>query len=221
MINFGEDNNMATGLEQTFLDRLKDKTKVIFTQTTWDKYFKDTQLKDLVLDPSFTYDADNQEVRGKIINYHSEIILEQTRWKTTRLSDLMKSEYVYTGRYFDFFTEPSDQVLVDYDRNICIIYLNDPDLTMSITAAQFKSKMLGYLLKLTGYDFSDVGSVLNLQGISWSIGKEFPDLPTQVSAGAVVGGVTLTGNITNGTVYIIDQPIKALATENLKRVLKE
>ena len=75
MINFGEDNNMATGLEQTFLDRLKDKTKVIFTQTTWDKYFKDTQLKDLVLDPSFTYDADNQEVRGKIINYHSEIIL--------------------------------------------------------------------------------------------------------------------------------------------------
>ena len=198
---------MATGLEQTFLDRLKDKTKVIFTQTTWDKYFKDTQLKDLVLDPSFTY--------------HSEIILEQTRWKTTRLSDLMKSEYVYTGRYFDFFTEPSDLVLVDYDRNICIIYLNDPDLTMSITAAQFKSKMLGYLLKLTGYDFSDVGSVLNLQGISWSIGKEFPDLPTQVYAGAVVGGVTLTGNITNGTVYIIDQPIKALATENLKGVLKE
>jgi hypothetical protein len=33
--------------------------------------------------------------------------------------------------------------------------------------------------------------------------------------------VTLTGNITNGTVYIIDQPIKALATENLKGVLKE
>lgn len=212
---------MTIGIEESFVIRLKTKYRPLMTKTQFDTLLKDTTANDLMLRDDYKVDQETGLIRGAIYDYGRKLILNNVSWDSSALSSLILAANRYPEGIVKYFKELQTTSFVHKGFNITWNYFTGTVLLSDLSDDDIRKEITKQLSELTEFDFSDIGSILNMHTVEYVYREEFKDKPSFVIPEALVGGIKITGNIVNGVFYLIDSTALLLATENRYGVLSE
>lgn len=212
---------MATGIEESFVIRLQQKYRPLMTKAQADRLLVGLKASELMLKDDYSFDEESNYTRGKIYNYDRKFIFNNVSWTGSHLTHIVTEANRYKGDIIDFFKGKQDTSFTHGGLNISWGWYEGGGIISELTADEVKALLYTQLEQITGYDFHDIGSILNMHKVEFMLREEFTDKPSFVLPAALVGGVKITGQIINGTYYLVDIAALMLATENLFGVLTE
>ena len=197
-------------IEQSLLDRFIEVRTPELTAEQVTQFFDGITLNDVTVS-WVNYDgANNRLFRGTIMSPSRKWRATRVSWTNTLIDRLVKPEFVGTQTLEEFLAAPEPgKMFIDPGTNSG----NFGHILIPTLAGQTydEAATLGMLTALTGYDFSDVGTLKNDQGGDSHTIEMFPNptaedsvLPNISLVGRAELAVRIIGPVVTGIVVFVN-----------------
>lgn len=197
---------MSTGIEQSLVLAFVAAHTPLVSAEIAEKHLKDLTASELTVVVTDKDDA-TVECIGTILNSGRQWRAREQTWTGSHLHRLIPPDRLYTKTWDEFLNESNtDQVYVDTASNSIYIPHHTPTLT--------NDDAVSLLSLLTGYDFTDLGTIPDLHTSSFLTKDQITTPPAAVQ-GRLEGIWSVTGGILNGTAYFISDAYHDFADTDL------